>query len=141
MDTGITYNQAAVTELSRQSAKKSHTQLPPQPNIERHPMLKSKMQINEINTRNPSMIEINETDLENVSVLAQQLAITVLFSVLHKHDKTLADDIAFELAEAQRRLPQILPENVLPHIQGKLQDLQDMLLNKQPTGSDPVRAS
>ena len=87
------------------------------------------------------MIEINETDLENVSVLAQQLAITVLFSVLHKHDKTLADDIAFELAEAQRRLPQIMSGKALPHIDSKLQDLQDMLLNKPPTGSDPVRAS
>lgn len=85
------------------------------------------------------MIEINETDLQNVSVLAQQLAITVMFSVLHRHNKELAEDIAAELAEAQRRLPQIMKGDVLPHIQDKIQDLQDMLLNKRPTDSEPAR--
>ncbi len=87
------------------------------------------------------MIELNETDIENVSVLAHQLALTVLFSVLHKHDKTLADDIAFELAEIQRGLPNYLKGNAVPHIQNSIQSFQDMLRNKPPTGSAPTQSN
>lgn len=80
------------------------------------------------------MIEINETDLQNISLTAQQIALTVLFSALHKHDKALADHMAFELAEAHRRIPMILKGNALKiHVQNKINDLQDMLLNKRPT--------
>ena len=84
------------------------------------------------------MTVLNATDLENVSLFAQQIALTALFSTLRKHNQALADETAFELASARHALPQHIKGKALPHIQDKLEAFEQMLKGERTTGESPA---
>lgn len=90
-------------------------------------MLESSSQVIDNNTRNPSMTAISKEDFENVSLFAHHIGLKALFDVLASHNPTLAADVAMELQQVKPVLPQMLPDNLHPHVNHQLQKWIDQL--------------
>lgn len=101
-------------------------------------MLDLKTDCRATDIRTATMAETIEPSPDNISVIAQDCALSVLFAVLRRHNATLADDLALEFGQVAAELPHYMPANVTPLIQARLRQWAQALQDQPPNGSTPA---